>query len=235
MKIFRWVLLLFLAFFLVFSGGLVIRGLAFERVTTENYSHNKDADRYLALPYSGVNYTANSLPGYGAGRYFLKGRTAAAVVAAYAGLAKDKSEKVYLYGEMGWEGGGSFYPHRTHKEGLSADFMTPVYKKNDAGDYVSLPLPCSAANLWGYGIRFGDDGRYGEYLIDFEAMADHLAALKLAGAHYRVRIKRVIFDPPLLALLKKHPSFKKIKGMQFMGQKAWFPHDGHYHVDFEAY
>ena len=49
---------------------------------------------------------------------------------------------------------------------------------------------------------------------------------------FGLRIERVIFDPPLLKLLRKDPSFAALGSMPFMEKQAWFPHDGHYHVDF---
>jgi penicillin-insensitive murein endopeptidase len=42
----------------------------------------------------------------------------------------------------------------------------------------------------------------------------------------------VIFEPPLLKRLRKAPSGRKLKGINFMNTRAWFRHDQHYHVDF---
>lgn len=224
---------------LAFAAGLAllvlllcIRPLLADTIDLGSYTKTGDAERYLSLPYSGVNFSANSLPAFGAGRYFLKGKTAATVLEAYARLARSHPAQQYVYGEMGWEGGGRFRPHRTHQQGLSADFMTPVYTVNAKGERQPATLPSHAANLWGYHIRLDSAGRYKDYVLDSAAMIAHLAALQAAAPVYGLRVERVIFDPPLLLLLRKDPAFAAIKNLRFMPNKAWFPHDGHYHVDF---
>ena len=196
------------------------------------YSAQNDAEAYRCLPFSGPNFEANSRPGHGAGRYYLKGKTAATVLAAYAELAQSHPEYRYLYGEMGWNGGGRFRPHRTHQQGMNADFITPVYTLNADNTQTRTVLPCNTLNLWGYNIRLNADGHFEDYHLDTKAMIAHLAALQKAAPLYGLRVERVIFDPPLLALLRKDPDFKKLGGIAFMEKKAWFPHDGHYHVDF---
>lgn len=191
-----------------------------------------DAGAYRALPFSGPNFTANSRIGYGAGRYYLKGNAVACIVAAYAELARTNPHYQYIYGEMGWKGGGLFRPHRTHQQGMSADFMTPVRTTDAKGESFPSVLPCNAANLWGYAIRLDDAGGFENFQLDTKAMIAHLAALQKAAPHYGLRIRRVIFDPPLLKRLRADPDFSRLRGMRFMENKAWFPHDGHYHVDF---
>ena len=47
-------------------------------------------------------------------------------------------DTVYKYTETGFENGGKFRPHKTHQNGLSVDFMTPVKNKNNE----SVHLPC---------------------------------------------------------------------------------------------
>ena len=216
----------------VLSTCFFLRPLFAETLDLTVYSAQRDAGAYLALPMSGSNFSMNSYVSYSAGRMYLKGNVGAAVLAAYADLAGKHPEWKFVYGEMGLKGGGRFWPHRTHKDGTSADFMTPVYTVDSSGKQVSTPLPCTALNLWGYGVRMNDKGQSGEYHLDAAAMIAHIAALRDAAPRYGLGIRRVIFDPPLLALLRAEPSFARIQDITFMQQKAWFPHDGHYHVDF---
>ncbi|MDR2947455.1 MAG: replication initiation protein [Candidatus Adiutrix sp.] len=190
------------------------------------------ADAYQALPVSGPNFKAASRFAHGLGRYYLRGRTAAAIVAAYAELARTHPDYHYVYGEMGWKGGGRFRPHRTHRQGLSADFMTPMLKTGRDGKAVPARPFYNALNLWGYRIRLDGQGRYKNYQLDAKAMIAHLAALKKTAPRFGLRVERVIFDPPLLKLLRADPSFAQLRGLAFMKNQAWFPHDGHYHVDF---
>lgn len=219
---------LVLAFILVLSG----RSILAKTVNISAYNAAHDANTYLALPFSGKNFQCNSMPGYGVGRYYLRGNVAAAVLSAYASLEKAQPGLKYIYAEMGWKGGGAFKPHRTHTKGLSADFITPVYKIGQSGEKVPALLPVSASNLWGYDIRLDSNGVFLNYHFDSSAMVAHIAALQKSSENYGVKIVRVIFDPPLLKILRADPDFKKLQGVKFMETKAWFPHDGHYHVDF---
>jgi penicillin-insensitive murein endopeptidase len=151
------------------------------------------------------------------------------VLATYAALEKSAPDKVFVFGETGWAAGGRFRPHRTHQNGLSVDFMVPV---TDAAG-KSVPLPTSASNKWGYNIEFDSKGRFGEYRIDFEALAEHLYQLHTAAKTHGSDISLVILDPPFLPGL-----FKTARGpyleqnLQFMRGKSWWRHDEHYHVDF---
>lgn len=193
-----------------------------------------DGEKYYALPFSGPNFTAASRIVHGAGRYCLKGKAVACIVAAYEDLAKTHPDYHYVYGEMGLDGGGRFRPHRTHQQGMSADFMTPARVTGPDGKSISSPLPCNPANLWGYAVRLDNQGRFETFQLDTKAMIAHLAALQKAAPRYKLRVIRVIFDPPLLAILRADPNFAQLRGMRFMENRAWFPHDSHYHVDFAS-
>lgn len=226
------VILVFFALPCLFGLFLGGRSLFAESADLGTYSQERDAEKYLNLPFSGANFTCNSRLGHGAGRYYLRGKAAAAVLAAYAELERSHPEFTYMYGEMGWKGGGLFKPHRTHQKGLSADFMTPLYKLDAKGGSTPALLPVGSFNLWGYGIRLDSSGVFEDYRLDTKAMIAHLVALRTAAGRYGLRIERVIFDPPLLKILRSDQEFTKLKSMNFMENQAWFPHDGHYHVDF---
>ncbi len=225
-------LLLCLAVLAAGTGFLTLRGILAQRVELAAYNGRADAERFLALPLYGGNFRCNSLIGYGVGRYYLQGRAAATVLGAYAALERTRPGLRFTYAEMGWNGGGRFRPHRTHQKGMSADFITPVYTADAAGNRVPGMLSCNILNLWGYAVRLDDAGRFEEYRFDTSAMIAHLAALERSGTEYGVRIERVILEPPLLRLLRADPDFKSISGIRFMENRAWFPHDGHYHIDF---
>lgn len=211
---------------------LCLRVVWSTRIDLATYDRLTDAEQYMVLPFSGDNFETNSILGYGLGRYYLKGKTAATVMAAYAVLASENPQWRFVYGEMGWNGGGRFRPHRTHQQGMSADFITPVYRFNSRGEKDRAVLPVNIANLWGYNIRVSDEGCFNDYYFDTEAVIAHIAALRDAGKVHGIGITQVILDPPLLALLKKDSTFWRIADVKFMNGRAWFPHDGHYHVDF---
>lgn len=183
------------------------------------------------LPASGDNFQAYSRAGVALGRTHAHARVVRAIVTAYARLERAAPGKRYVYGETGFATGGPFRPHRTHRNGLSVDFMVPVV---DAAGR-SVPLPGNAANRYGYDIEFDAGARYRGLRIDFDAMAEHLYALHHAARDAGAPIDRVIFEPAFLpklfatrrgAYLRRHLAF--VRG------RVWWRHDEHYHIDFRA-
>lgn len=126
----------------------------------------------VELPRSGPNFAAYSTLAAAIGRTHVHSVVADTVVSAYSALAAKHPAKTFVYGETGWPSGGRFRPHRTHQNGLSVDFFVPVRN----GDGKSVPLPTAITNRFGYDIEFANDAKYGQYEIDFPAMAEHLYA-----------------------------------------------------------
>lgn len=181
------------------------------------------------LPASGDNFVAYSLAGMAAGRNYVHSKVHAIVTGSYLSLKKTAPGKRFVYGETGWKDGGRFRPHKTHQNGLSVDFFVPVVN----GSGSSVALPTNALNTFGYDIEFNAKGQYGEYRIDFDAMADHLLALKEASDRQGVRIWRVIFDNELQKQLFATKKGAQLKSrLTFSTKKPWVRHDEHYHVDF---
>jgi penicillin-insensitive murein DD-endopeptidase len=97
----------------------------------------------------------------------------------------------------------------------------------------SVPLPTRVSERFGYDIELDANARYGEYRIDFPAMAEHLYQLHVAAKARGVGIALVIFDTaylPKLFATARGPYLKK--NLPFMKGKPWVRHDEHYHVDF---
>ena len=232
-KYFIYTSALFALFLALSTIVLGIRTALIKTIDLESYQHQQDADHYIALPLSGKNFQTNSYINYGVGRHYLKGKTAATILAAYEALVQTNPQWQFTYAEMGWNGGGRFRPHRTHRDGMSADFMAPVYQLDAEGKKIPATLPTHIFNLWGYTIRLDEQGKYEHYQMDTQALIAHIAALDHAGKAYHVSIKRVILEPPLLKILQTHPDFIAIQHINFMKSSAWFPHDGHYHIDFQ--
>lgn len=154
----------------------------------------------------------------------------AVVLDAYSQLAKRFPEKIYVYGETGRKEGGEFKPHKTHRNGLSVDFMVPV----TTSDGKSVPLPGNILNKWGYDLEFDSSGRFDDLRIDSDAMAEHLYQLHQSAGRLGVRIWRVIFDPELQPLLHNTAYWPYLRErIQFSTRRSWVRHDDHYHVDFE--
>ncbi len=180
------------------------------------------------LPAGGDNYSPYSTVARWLGRTWVHCDVAKVIVAAYDSLAVSHPEKYYVYGETGLRTGGEFKPHKTHRNGLSVDFMTPVIN----ADGNSVPLPTSITNKYGYAVEFDGEAQYEDLRIDFEAIAAHLAALKLSAKEHSIGIWRVIFDPELQPYLHKTKAWAEISDITFSRKRSWVRHDDHYHVDF---
>lgn len=181
------------------------------------------------LPRSGENFRAYGDVGWLAGRTYVHSRVHAVVLGGYAKLSREHAGRSFVYGETGWENGGEIAPHRTHRNGLSVDFMVPVL---DA-EGKPAELVTNAANKYGYAIEFDASGRseHGQR-VDFESLAAHLAALAAVAKQRGVGIAKVIFDPKLRAKLAGTARWNEIRTLPFSTKPAWVRHDEHYHVDF---
>lgn len=166
----------------------------------------------------------------------------AASVDAYDALARSHPETRFVFGEIGFPWGGPFYPHRTHQNGLSVDYMTPLENGRE--------LPTHALNRFGFDVEFSTDGallgrddkprhvgvaglqEHGR--IDFDAMAAHLLALDEAARKRGGRVRRVFFAPDLQDELfaSGHGGALRPR-LRFNERQSWVRHDDHYHVDFD--
>jgi penicillin-insensitive murein endopeptidase len=183
------------------------------------------------LSYSGTNYRAYSILGFLLGRTFVHSAVRDAMRDAYADLSRSRPELRFVYGESAWPWGGAFWPHKSHANGTSADFFVPVR----ALDGTVSQLPTWPWNLFGYAIHFDGTARSGEYAIDFEAMALHLAALDRAARVHGIGIRRIIFDVAQQPKLAATASGAQVmRRFAFNKQQSWVRHDEHYHVDFSV-
>jgi penicillin-insensitive murein endopeptidase len=185
----------------------------------------------VQIEKSGPNFAPYSSLGVTLGRTYVHSRVAKVIVDSYASLAELLPDTNFVYGESGWSEGGRIRPHRTHQNGLAVDFMVAVRNKEG----TSVQLPSSVTNKFGYGIDFDRSARYGQLVIDFEAVAEHLHALHSTSKKHGVGMVRVIFDPQFIPKLyrTKHGAFIK-DNITFMQGQAWIRHDEHYHVDFSV-
>ena len=148
---------------------------------------------------------------------------------SYKNLEVTMPNKIYKYAETGFEDGGKFRPHKTHQNGLSVDFMTPVLNDNNE----SVHLPTNPFNKFGYNIEFDNAGKYDDLRIDYDALAAHIVELHKESIKAGIDLWRVIFDPTLQPNLFKTKYSEYLKNnIQFSKKRSWVRHDEHYHVDF---
>lgn len=190
---------------------------------------NGRVENAVRLPDSGANFAAYSRIAAAAGRTHVHSTVAEIVLASYGALATAMPSARYVYGETGLASGGPFKPHKTHQNGLSVDFFMPV--RDGAGKPAALPS--SPLNRFGYDIEFDAGGRFGEYRIDFPALAEHLVQLHVAAKARGATLARVIVDPRYFAQLYATPRGPYLKAnLRFMQGKPWVRHDEHFHIDF---
>jgi penicillin-insensitive murein endopeptidase len=192
---------------------------------------NGKLDNGWKLPGSGPNFSTHWTVGRIAGRSYVHSSVHPVVLDAYAAVAQSLPDKVFVYGETGWKKGGQFKPHKTHRNGLSVDFMVPVLDSNKQ----SVKLPSSVLNKWGYDLEFDAAGKTSKLAIDFEAMAEHIYQLHKAASKHDIKIWRVIFDPKLQPYLHASSRWPYLEEhVQFSSKPSWVRHDEHYHVDFDV-
>lgn len=196
------------------------------------YGTTKDGrlENAVKLPAQGNNFIGYSLIARLAGRTYVHSEVKEIVVSAYKSLEKTNPNKVYKYGETGFKNGGLFNPHKTHQNGLSVDFMTPV--TDSSGN--SVQLPTNFLNKLGYNVEFDSSDHYDGLYIDYEAIAAHIVALHKQALNRGHNLWRVIFDPKLQHNLYKteHADYLR-KNINFSKKRSWVRHDDHYHIDFE--
>nr|WP_086940743.1 penicillin-insensitive murein endopeptidase [Thaumasiovibrio occultus] len=200
---------------------------------TQSVCYGTTSNGYLVdgvkLPVQGENFVSYSFAAIAAGRTFVHSDVRDIMVTAWDALAQSHPDKVYKYAEMGFADGGQFRPHKTHRNGLSIDMMTPMI--NAEGE--SVHLPTTPFNKLGYNIELDDQGRYEDLRIDYEALAAHIVELHKAATAQGHDIWRVIFDPELQAPLfeTQYGSYLR-RHIQFSTRRSWVRHDEHYHIDF---
>lgn len=183
----------------------------------------------VQLPKEGNNFTNYSHLARVAGRTYVHSSVRDIIVAAYASLEVEQPTKVYKYAETGFKNGGRFKPHKTHRNGLSVDFMTPVTDNTGA----SVHLPTNLSNKLGYNIEFDEVDQYNGLSIDYTALAAHIVALHKQATIQGYDVWRVIFDPVLQPkLYDTHYADYLKQNIQFSKKRSWVRHDEHYHVDF---
>ncbi len=193
---------------------------------TTSSGYLKDGVR---LPESGNNFVGYSLVARVAGRTFVHSAVKDILVESYKNLETELPDKVFKYAETGFQKGGPFKPHKTHRNGLSVDFMTPVMNASKQ----SVHLPTHPLNKFGYDIEFDRNNQFDGLSIDYLALAGHIVAMHKVAKKQGYDIWRVIFDPNLQSFLfeTKYASYLQ-KNISFSNKRSWVRHDEHYHVDF---
>ncbi|MCI5056142.1 MAG: hypothetical protein MRY83_08540 [Flavobacteriales bacterium] len=155
-------------------------------------------------------------------------------ILAYKDLHKTHPKRKFLIMDCSKKKGGRIRPHRTHREGLSIDFATPLIRKNKP-KHAHHNL-----GIWHYLMQFDESGNrkwHRNTSIDFDLMAQHILLLDKYARKKGMYVKKVI-----LKINLKEEFFATTNGRKVKRRKIYFArklpkmvdnvHDDHYHVDF---
>ena len=131
--------------------------------------------------------------------------------------------------------GGNILLHRTHQNGMSADFMVSKIRNGKQVRFYDR------LGLLHYLLDFDSSGRLildQKVSIDFDTMGKHIIALDNAARKNGLKISKVILKIDLKDDLFTTDAGKEIqsRGIYFaksLPEKVDLMHDDHYHVDFE--
>ncbi|TNE26702.1 MAG: hypothetical protein EP346_13700 [Bacteroidetes bacterium] len=186
------------------------------------------------FPFTGANYQYFDTLSYINGRAFLHNRILATVLETYDSLAVRQPDRQFRMMECSNEHGGELYPHRTHQNGLSVDFMMPLIKNGEP--YYEL----DDLGKEHYFLHFNNNGEYAEdteIAIDFNLVALHLLLLDQQAKTHGFRITKVIINTHLKDELFSTPFGQQLQSsniyvVQRLSRLINALHDDHYHVDF---
>jgi penicillin-insensitive murein endopeptidase len=189
------------------------------------------------LPYKGKNYKYFSPFSYHIlGRAHVNSRLYRTIQEAYTECERTCAGQKFRVMECSRKKGGKMKPHRTHQNGLSVDFMTPLIKKGK--QYKRL----DRIGIWHYLLKFDGTGtlkRRKKVKADFEMIARHLLALDNSARKNGLKIDKIIFKIDMKDELFNTESGKELKSRGIYFAKALSElidnlHDDHYHVDFKV-
>lgn len=186
------------------------------------------------FPFEGDNFKYFSEWSYLNGRAFMNHRLRDAVLASYDSLHARYPDQYWGIMECSLQSGGKISGHRTHQNGLSIDFMTPL-KRNDSSYYGLNDI--GGAH---YQLAFNNDGQLisdSTISIDFDMMGEHILSLDLFARQHGLKVKKVILMKALKDDLYATPSGKiilkkKIYITMHLPPEVDASHDDHYHIDF---
>ncbi|MEL7530219.1 MAG: penicillin-insensitive murein endopeptidase [Bacteroidota bacterium] len=187
------------------------------------------------LPYKGIGYRYFSpLSYYVLQRGFVHEKVRKTIQQAYQSCHEAMPERKFRLMECSKRKGGPMKPHRTHQNGMSVDFMTPLQKQGKAFQALDR------LGIWHYLLTFDSKAQWRinrKVKIDYETMARHILAVADAAKQQGLKIKKVIFKVELQPALFQGFYGKKLKrrGIYFVRKLSPLIdnlHDDHYHIDF---
>lgn len=186
------------------------------------------------IPFYGKNFSYFDKGSYLGGRGFVNSKVLATILGSYKQLESLVPDRHFYIMESANKEGGKLYPHRTHQNGLSVDFMMPLIKENKP--YYKLDTIGTSHYL----LSFNDSGKYGydtSIKVDFNLIAKHILILNEKAKIEGLKIKKVIIKIEYKDELFATEYGKKLKNsgvyvVKGLSKLVNSMHDEHYHIDF---
>lgn len=211
----------------------------FHRNSGESQSHgspgNGSLENGYLMDYSLTNAKYFSFSSYYLlGNGYLNSRLYHTLVDAYKVCEESCPNIKFKYMECSSHKGGKQLIHRTHRNGLSVDFMVPKKKENQQSTFYDH------LGIWHYFLEFDSNGKLNlnkAIEIDFETMGRHILALDDAARNHGLKIKKVLLQIDLKDNFYRSKSGQEVKKRgiyfaQYLSPQVDKFHDDHYHIDF---
>jgi len=187
------------------------------------------------MPFYGENYTYFDRDSYLASRAFTSDIVKTIILDSYKSLNTKYPHRKFFLMELSNKEGGKIYPHRTHQNGLSVDFMMPKLKNGEPN--YSL----DTIGKRHYFLEFNNQGEYVKdtsIKVDFDLIARHILLLNEAASKHDYSIEKVIIKIEYKDELYNTPNGKLLQESDIYVVKNLSPlinsiHDDHYHIDFK--
>jgi len=187
------------------------------------------------LPRKGNNFKYYSFFSYYViGRCYIHSGIHKTILDSYSILEKENPNYSYRIMDCSKRKGGRPFPHRTHQNGTSVDFMTPLVKNGKQTTFFDK------ISVFRYLMKFDSKGKSRinkKVEIDFESVAQHILILDKAARNHGFKIRKVILETNLKDELFATKYGAKLKNSNIYFVKS-LPkvidelHDDHYHIDF---
>lgn len=187
------------------------------------------------IPFYGNNFSYFDKGSYLNGRGYVNSNLLTTILDSYKNLELSDSNRHFKIMESANKEGGKLYPHRTHQNGLSVDFMMPLIKENKP--YYKL----DSLGTSHYLLSFNDNGEYSNdtsVKVDFNLIAKHILLLNKKAKKEGLKIKKVIIKTEYKDALYTTEYGRKLKKsdvyiVKRLSKMINALHDEHYHIDFE--
>ncbi len=237
----RYKLLIATIVLIIILAGILAIPDVFYKNAGESFSIGSPGNGRVINPYK-IKYNSKNVRYFSPVSYFVMNNCyvhsllAKTLTDSYKSCEKTCPGTKFRIMECADKKGGKLLLHRTHRNGLSVDFMVPKIRNNKQVRIFDH------LGLWHYLLNFDSDGRLllnKKLRIDFNTIAEHIIALDNAARENGLKISKVIFKSDLKddLFLTRQGAEIKHRGIYFtkyLPEMVDRMHDDHYHIDFEV-